>query len=374
MDVQKDKQPSAADMISLLETNIVCTVSHIEELQAYEGRNFYLRIVKSEQDQCDYIGNLTEFVVKVTKCEEMRESKWKSLKKILNCLLHCGFTSTKLLSTYKMEKNGIVYLVLLLNYIPGSPLMYHWSKLDKTMVIKQMGEMVANLHNTLQTLDPSLFAEEKDEENAWVLENASVMLDYLIAIKDEKEREIIDSIIKQFIYLMEQNGEHFKKGIIHGDLHEMNLIVNWKDGQLQPHCHSSGNHTVKDLFGIIDFSSMCVSCYIYEVGQIICDFMVSTCPDNCYSVAVTFLSGYLKCRNLNQHELSILFISIMTTLCQYYVIREHKFHGQTNNEYATLGAKKAYHLIMAYHNMTDIFMSNLSKFLQNDFNIDLKNS
>lgn len=183
MDVQKDTRPNAADMISLLETNIVCTVSHIEELKAYEDRNFYLRIVKSEQNQCDYIGNLTEFVVKVTKCDEMSELKWKSLKKILNCLLHNGFTCTKLLTSYKIEKNGKNYLVLLLNYIEGSPLMYHLSKLNKTLVIKQVGEMVANLHNTLQTLDPSLLAAEKDEEDAWVLENARVMLGYLIAIK-----------------------------------------------------------------------------------------------------------------------------------------------------------------------------------------------
>lgn len=144
----------------------------------------------------------------------------------------------------------------------------------------------------------------------------------------------------------------------------MNLIVNWKDGQLQPHCKASGNYKVKDLFGIIDFSDMCVSCYIYEVGQIIRDLMVSTCPDNCYSVAVTFLSGYLKCRKLNQHELNILYFSIMTALCQYYVISEYKFHGQTDNEYAKEGAKEACQLIKAFHSMGDTFMSFLSEFLQ----------
>ncbi|XP_063433092.1 hydroxylysine kinase-like isoform X2 [Mytilus trossulus] len=338
MDVQKDIRPTADDVISLLKTNLDCTVSHVEELKAYEDRNFYLKIVESEQNQCDYIGNVTEFVVKMTNCEEMSELKWKSLQKILNCLLLNGFTCTKLLTSFKMEKNGKEYLVLLLNYIPGSPLMYHWSKLNKTTVIKQVGEMVADLHNTLQ---------------------------------DENEREIIESIIKQFINLMEQNEEHFTRGLVHGDLHDMNLIVNWKDGQLQPHYNASGNYTVKDLFGIIDFGDMCVSCYIYEVGQIIRDLMVSTCPDNCYSVAVTFLSGYLKCRKLNQHELSILFLSIMTALCQYYVISEYKFHGQSDNEYVKEGAKEACQLIKAFHSMSDIFMSNLSKFLQSEFNIDL---
>ncbi|XP_063433090.1 hydroxylysine kinase-like isoform X1 [Mytilus trossulus] len=371
MDVQKDIRPTADDVISLLKTNLDCTVSHVEELKAYEDRNFYLKIVESEQNQCDYIGNVTEFVVKMTNCEEMSELKWKSLQKILNCLLLNGFTCTKLLTSFKMEKNGKEYLVLLLNYIPGSPLMYHWSKLNKTTVIKQVGEMVADLHNTLQTLDPSLLDVEMNKEDAWVLENARVMLGYLIAIKDENEREIIESIIKQFINLMEQNEEHFTRGLVHGDLHDMNLIVNWKDGQLQPHYNASGNYTVKDLFGIIDFGDMCVSCYIYEVGQIIRDLMVSTCPDNCYSVAVTFLSGYLKCRKLNQHELSILFLSIMTALCQYYVISEYKFHGQSDNEYVKEGAKEACQLIKAFHSMSDIFMSNLSKFLQSEFNIDL---
>ena len=42
--------------------------------------------------------------------------------------------------------------MLLLNYISGKPLLDHWKEVNKDKVIKETGEMVANLHNTLQVL------------------------------------------------------------------------------------------------------------------------------------------------------------------------------------------------------------------------------
>ena len=159
-------------------------------------------------------------------------------------------------------------------------------------------------------------------------------------------------------------------GITHGDVSDTNLIVNCVDGELKPMCNSM--ETANDMFGIIDFGDMCVSCYIFEVAQIIRDFMATTYPTDCYSVAVNFLSGYLKHRPLNEYELDILFITILTALCQYHVIGEFEFKRQPDNEYSRMFSQEASQLIMDYHSASDIFVSNLKTNLK-ERNINVMN-
>lgn len=144
-------------------------------------------------------------------------------------------------------------------------------------------------------------------------------------------------------------------------MHDLNLIVNCKEHQLIPFTPSPPD--AKKLFGIIDFGDMCISCYIFEVGQIIRDFMATTNPDNCYDVAQTFLSGYFRYRALNKKEINILFPTILTALCQYYVMGVYEFNRQPDNPTTKEGSEEAFQLVMKYYDSCDEFMLHIKRFL-----------
>lgn len=156
---------------------------------------------------------------------------------------------------------------------------------------------------------------------------------------------------------------NYLTGIINGDLHDGNLIVRFVDDKLvdisslnefdeyQSFHRDNNISAVRDLFGIIDFGETCISWYIIEVGQIIRDFMVSTNPDNSHAIA-------LKHRSINIYEADILFHTIMTALCQYYVVGEYEFLKQPGNVYTKSGSEEASDLLIKHYTNKDEFWAN----------------
>lgn len=355
------------DVKSWIENSFCCEISGVEELRAYQGKNFCIEInANGNKCKVEAAKIPRKIIVKVVKNSENGALKWNCIKHVMNYLGQQGFNCTKFLpideNMCKIQKNGDEFLVLLLEYIPGIPLMDCWTTVDINQVIKDTGEMVANLHNSLETLDVSVLRNAIGTDDPWILDNAAVMLGYLDVIKEPEIRRIITAVIDKFCRQHEETKSHLTKGIIHGDLSDLNLIVVCQDNHLRPLVNKTG--TINDLFGIIDFFDLCVSCYIFEVAQVIRDFMVSINPPDCYSIGISFLSGYCKNRNLNRYELDMLFDAIMAGLCQYHVIGEYEFHRQPNNEYCRMGSKEASALITKYHSSSSIFVSQMSKLLE----------
>lgn len=143
-------------------------------------------------------------------------------------------------------------------------------------------------------------------------------------------------------------------GIIHGDVHDMNIIVNVQDGKLHRIRQDGQAQTsAKQTFGIIDFGDISLSCYVFEISMVIRDAIVDVKTMDTIEIAGHILAGYVKHRTLNSVEWRVLFVCILVALCQYVVLGEHEYKLQPDNEYTKLGADDAWVQLQLLHNMDE---------------------
>lgn len=156
----------------------------------------------------------------------------------------------------------------------------------------------------------------------------------------------------------------FIAGVIHGDMHDLNIVVNFHNNKLHPiyandtttqsnpsdttgTTQSSRTGCAKDIdvkqkFGIIDFGDSGRSCYIFEIAKVIMDILTCIPGEGIVKIGERFLGGYFDSyQTLSETELDVLPVCIMAGLCQYIVLGEYEFQQQPNNEYVKIGAGEA---------------------------------
>jgi hypothetical protein len=85
------------DVQSFTETQLDCKVIHVEELRAFEDRNFCIEIEHNKYVHPFTERNSSKVLVKVMKYSEKRVLKWHNLKEILPYLQQNGFITTQIL-------------------------------------------------------------------------------------------------------------------------------------------------------------------------------------------------------------------------------------------------------------------------------------
>ncbi|KAJ8025117.1 Hydroxylysine kinase [Holothuria leucospilota] len=90
----------------------------------------------------------------------------------------------------------------------------------------------------------------------------------------------------------------FLVGFIHGDFNDVNIIVDFQEGENE--CHFSG---------FIDFDNAVHSCTVYDIGIALMYILQSKTPSS-NSAAKHFLQGYSKYRKMTQLEKDCLIYCI----------------------------------------------------------------
>ncbi|XP_060084139.1 hydroxylysine kinase-like [Ylistrum balloti] len=358
MSVRPDVTPT--DVVRLVYEVYGLTVNDLKEFPAFEDRNFFVRCELSERDSRHKTSEC--YVVKISKSREKQDdSKLEHQRHIMNFLSSEYFVCPTFVKTksgswfYWYDQCNDPMCMWMLTYVPGDPLMNHWDRLSARDILVSLGEFVAQLHLTFQRLTQSNNVRvDVDSLDPWRIDNFLRVKDLLHEIQDVKKIGVTSAILRRFEEEVLCVVDNLSSGIIHGDIHDMNIIINEDEGKLRPIYQSNQeltSYSVKSKFGVIDFGDVSFSRYVFEVSMVIRDAITDVKSMGPVEIAGHVLGGYLKHRSLNRTEFDVLYVCIQVALCQYIILGEYEFKLQPDNEYTKLGSEDAWKQLQALQEM-----------------------
>ncbi|XP_076462351.1 hydroxylysine kinase-like [Babylonia areolata] len=369
---------TSADVIQALADCYDLKARQVTDLVSYSSRNFAVEVEPQYSGKC--IGDeAVQAGADAENCTErtaQKESSQKLVLKIFNSALctertlpktrqqvRCsqflrqrGFKCPLVIRTCHGEMFGCAASqshTLLMTMLQGQQLGADQSRIS-SRVLFEVGALLACMHLTLKECDHRHL--ETDPCNPWALENMHLLLDYLHCIQDKDERLMLERIITKFHQISHDKLPKMEKGVIHGDFHDYNLIVDWEaadfradDNTPPPQSPSQPPYFLEDArrsgilqkYGIIDFEEMSVSYPALELSRLIADMMI-----DCHQVALLdigghVLAGYTSVDSTPVEQFGIcLFDTALACLAQYIVLSTSDYQGQEeSNDYCLLGTE-----------------------------------
>ncbi|CAK9300321.1 unnamed protein product [Gordionus sp. m RMFG-2023] len=224
------------------------------------------------------------------------------------------------------DKFGL-YLIRMFNFIPGETLN------DVTVtpdLCYQAGKYIGKIDNYL------LKFHHKGLEGhmtIWSLGSVPKLVEFAPKIRDVNRKILANAIIERFSQLVTPHLSEFKKGVIHGDFNEHNIVVT-KD--------SNDEHKI---YGVIDFGDVHISYYIFEIALCITYMMIKVEDSEVFSCGGHVLAGYLEEMSLSYEELNCLQLCICARLCQSLTMGEYTYSLDPGNEYLLSSAKRGWKVL-----------------------------
>ncbi|XP_044745365.1 hydroxylysine kinase [Coccinella septempunctata] len=338
---------SIANIRALLTPKDVETILHdhygleaikIKELNGYDDKNFLIKVGESKQN--DFIHTICEngYVFKVINSLDSKDTNFiKAQNAVLVHLAEkkvcCPIpTKTKKGDYFLLESLGSgIHIIRLLEFIPGKILI----ETEITpLLCYESGSAVADLHDKLKGFYHEGF---KDRNTPWMLANVAQLKDFLFAVKDEKRKKLVTSIIEAFTAEVLPKSDKFERGIIHGDVNEQNILVEQRDG----HWH---------VKGILDFGDSHEGCLLYDVA-VTMTYLIIEARNIDYGGYV--LRGYNDVRKLSHEELKLLKICICARFCQSLVMGAFTISRDPNNTYVMRTSIAGWSILEELWNLPD---------------------
>ncbi|XP_052749479.1 hydroxylysine kinase [Galleria mellonella] len=213
--------------------------------------------------------------------------------------------------------SGKRHAVRLLEFVPGEIL----KNVPLTeSLLYQLGEFVANLDNKLQNFNHSGLVSR---EHIWMLSKVPELDKFKYVIKDSEKLDLAEEVIEEFKYAVVPRLEELERGVIHGDVNEMNILVVAKPG---------GSQSDYRISGIIDFGDIQYSYYVFELAiAMTYAILVSGNPASGGLV----LAGYTVNRRLPDEEYRLLKTLISARLVQSLILGAYTAAQDPKNTYVT---------------------------------------
>lgn len=109
-------------------------------------------------------------------------------------------------------------------------------------------------------------------------------------MQSENRKKLVEEVIKEFDHQVRRHSNRFRKGLIHGDANEQNILVE----------HQNGEWKIK---AIIDFGDSHVGCYLYELAIVITYMMLLK---KNIDAGGYVLAGFTRIMTISEEECSLL--------------------------------------------------------------------
>ncbi|XP_034035874.1 hydroxylysine kinase isoform X2 [Thalassophryne amazonica] len=300
------------------------TPSVIQPLPSYDDQNFH--ILASEG---------SEYVLKIMNSEDSKNPNLIAMQTYAMSFLHeHGLPTQAALSTtmgHLMSLEEIdcgfgcqKYLVRLLTYLPGTVI----SKVTLSpQLLYETGKMAAKMDKVLEKMEHPHLSVLQREKFIWSLSNIPLLEEYLSMLDGDALQDVVKSVIQQYKVTVIPNLSNFRKCINHGDLNDLNILV-------QPD-ESDGYK----ICGILDFGDMNRGYYVYELAITIV-YMMTEHPKP-MEVGGPLLAGWESELPLNEAEKNALYILVVSRFCQSLVLARYmvSIHPE-NEEYLMITSQK----------------------------------
>ncbi|XP_068176177.1 hydroxylysine kinase-like [Antennarius striatus] len=318
---------SQSQVVELMKRLYRLTPSEMNSLPSYCDQNFY--VMTSEGD---------EYVLKIMNSDDSKNPTLIDVQTSLMSFLHQNkFPTPTALPTISGQLMSLEekdcgygckkYLVRLLTYLPGTLI----SKVPLTpQLLYETGKMAAKMDEILQEFKHPDLSVLQREQFIWSLSNIPFLEAYIYVLDGHPLQAALKSVIHQYKSSVIPNHSNFRKGIVHGDLNDLNILV-------QP-CESDGYK----ISGILDFGDLSSGYFIYELAITIAYMMVH--HQTPIEVGGPMLAGWENVFPLNKSEKDCLYVLVLSRFCQS-IVYAHYFVIQNpeNEEYLMVTAKKAVH-------------------------------
>lgn len=326
-------------------------VQQINELDSYDDRNFHVMV--REEHSNPFVDRICThgYVLKVL--NSLQSRNLDIIDGQNQMMLHLnreGFTCQIPIQTLKGELQTVVEipreepnancpqekdsssknLLRLLTYIPGNVL----SSVPLTdELLYAYGKYVGQITKCLSTFSHPAIASNV---SMWVLASTPKLRDFTFAIKDEKNRDLVESVLSAFEEEVMTNIESFRKGILHGDMNDLNVLILKDEGPILE------NKSGYRISGILDFSDYQYSCLVFEIAIGIMYAMIAKKGLHIVDVGGHVLAGYLSECTLDLAEMDAMKVCIAARYCQSLVMGAYTFLQDPSNTYVLQTAKEGW--------------------------------
>ncbi len=292
----------------------------IEAMEGYESNNFKIE------------GQSNSFVLKVYEANEENRTFIEGEIKVLEQLKSLGdydFPVSVRTKNHKpwVEENSHIYR--LLSYVEGNFL----GDVDRTKKLAyDLGFFLGRMDKVTSPLyEVSVFAKQTQ----WDIRQLHKNKKYIKYIPDPKDRSLVEYFFLQFKEQVIPFEEELRKGIIHNDGNEWNVL------------------TLKDsISGIIDFGDMCHTWLINELAVALTYFMME--KEKPLDYAIKMIKGYHNIIPLQVLELDILYYLVAARLCISVCNSAYSKTQNPNSSYITISEKPAWDLLYKWLTISPI--------------------
>ncbi|XP_076466921.1 hydroxylysine kinase-like [Babylonia areolata] len=254
------------------------------------------------------------------------------------------------------------HAVCLRTFLPGS-ILYDVT-LTPDLCFK-VGQFVASMTKALQDFQHPFY---DTFECLWSLNNIPKVSEFVHVITDIRDRRMVDDVIEHFRTEVLPRRSEIRKGFIHGDPNEQNILVqrkssqsptstSGKDGSEESRTGSdagggTGNDVVEEdkeyvVAGILDFQDAALTHPLYDLAMALGYIMLQATTFDPLEVGGHVLAGYATRLELPEVERRLLRTCVAGRLMQSLVLGQYSYTQDPGNEYLLVTAQRGWHVLHA---------------------------
>ncbi|XP_075391494.1 hydroxylysine kinase [Tenrec ecaudatus] len=321
---------------ALVESVFGLKVSKIQPLPSYDDQNFHVYVSRTKDTSAP--DGPTEYVLKINNTESSKTPDLIEVQsRSILFLRAAGFPTASMCRTKGDNITSLVsvdsgseiksYVVRLMTYLPGR-------RIAEVSVgprlLYDVGRLAARLDKTLETFHHPKVSSLRRENFIWNLKNVPLLEKYLDALDQNRNREMIQQVIRLFRDEVMTKLNHFRECINHGDLNDHNILI-------EPSKSTTGDAGYQ-VSGILDFDDMSYGYYVFEVAITIMYMMIES--QSPIQVGGHVLAGFESLIPLTAVERGAVFLLVCSRFCQSLVMAAHACQLQPENkDYLMVTAK-----------------------------------
>ncbi|XP_072029832.1 hydroxylysine kinase-like [Amphiura filiformis] len=337
----------------------------VKPLNGYDAQNFLINLDHVGIDDQDLNQDpkccTQRYVLKIMSGEESKdEIGFRAIHSIQKYLKHHGYTCAAPLQnihgddmkieefTKKQPADGLNagqrvrgrFMIRAYPFLPGVSLTsVGVVPANSTQVFYEAGKSLAQMHKILQKYPHDTTAlKEKAKTFEWSLDNLSIILKHVHVVKDQKRRDFIVDIVKTFESRVLTIKDQFRKGIIHNDFSDTNVLVTPILDNSTTSENSVAHQVNYKLSNAVDFDDSHYNCLVFDIGISMMYMAVSKPAENHpLHASAAFLAGYQHVNPLTPEELEVLHICQAARFAQSLIMGLYTYtYIQPGNDYLLL--------------------------------------
>ncbi|XP_038640269.1 hydroxylysine kinase-like [Scyliorhinus canicula] len=306
-------------------------VSSVQPMPSYIDQNFHV-LVSESQETGDHSKS---YVFKVMNSVDSQDTDLiEAQTRAMMFLNEKGFpspipiptTDGRIMSLESIERGNecTQNMIRMLTYLPGVP----FAKLTLDhRTFYRIGRTFAQMDKALHEGFRHPTAKCLHREGfRWDLSNLHLVEQYLCELKEGDTHSIVRQVVQEFKEKILPNLSHFRKGIIHGDCNENNILLEPMEGRRGP----THPHPEFRISAILDFGDMNYGCFVHELAISITYLTIM--DSDPIGVGGHVIAGFESVIPLSEQERGSLFLLVLCRLSQSLLIAGHSVLLDPENE------------------------------------------